>query len=465
MPQYLRIASPGVADPLALTILGVGTSRYSGNKDVIGMFSTGSKQATALLLRNHLPPMYITGNLRMQYKTKPLVVEGHSFQQVVVTYSGTDAEGKNRSSTEDMGYTTDMGTADWHDVTMAPREYVANAIDAVYKQGLSLDMVEIDIVENIRAKKDWTQVYVPVNEEILRFYWELHTRFLHFGRPELLERKLLPKIVEGDDKTRVYKKGVLVKVMDKPSVWDYNLGDELRLDESRNADDWDARRGIALALAHADRGSLAVVVKAVATAENRAALVETTLDPDYLRDRYSGDNKEGRQEEWKGAFAAVAGEQGVATSGLAGVASHVEAKGYVPFQMPANWITVLGEMEVPTEDKVLTESEKAGEIVSEPTPAMLQAVDDVWALLASFDLLNGKEKPPTKGFTTVMCAGAQVRGRYRDGTVFLHSDLSEMTPLLRKVALEEVTHHVTGAGDMSRDLQDFLFRLVTAIVW
>ena len=42
-----------------------------------------------------------------------------------------------------------------------------------------------------------------------------------------------------------------------------------------------------------------------------------------------------------------------------------------------------------------------------------------------------------------------------------HTDLGVgQSHMLLQVALEEVVHHVTGAGDMSRDLQDFLFRLV-----
>lgn len=464
--QFLRIASPGVADPMALTILGVGTSRYSGRGDVIGQFSSGSKLAAGLLLRNNLPPVIIPGNLRMTYGIRPIVVDGHDFQQVMVKYSGTDVDGKSRTSTEDLGYTLEWGVADWDDVTMAPREYVANAIDAVLKQGLGLDAVEIGLTDGIRAKKGWTQVYIPANEDIVRFYKELNLRFLHFGRKDLLEQKMLPKLVPGEEnKTRIYKKGVLVKTLEEPSVFDYNLGDELRLDESRNAGHWDVRYAVAKALAHATAGDLAKIIKAVATADNRAALVESSLDASYLEDKYSDENREERKTEWQDAFKRVAGEDGVASTGLTGVASHIRGKGKEAFVLPSNWVKVLGEMDAPTEDRILSASEKAGEVLSEPTADMVKAVDDVWDLLKLYDMTNDKEKPPVKAFMSIMDAGTQRRGEYRDGTVLLHVDMGSMSPLLRKVALEEVAHHVTGAGDMSRDLQDFMFRLVSVIAW
>ena len=226
---------------------------------------------------------------------------------------------------------------------------------------------------------------------------------------------------------------------------------------------------IAKALAHADvPSSLAVVIKAVATAPNKAALLETGLTADYLKDKYDSGSKEARQKQWKAGFAIVAGEQGVASSGLSGVASHITAKGFSPFVLPANWVDVLGDMDAPTEDKVLSTSERKGEVLSDPTPDMLRAVDEVWDVIVSMGMQNGKEKPPVKAFMSIMDAGmdagAQRRGEYRDGTVLLHTDLAA-GPLLKKVALEELAHHVTGATDMSRDLQDWLFRLVVAIVW
>ncbi len=249
--------------------------------------------------------------------------------------------------------------------------------------------------------------------------------------------------------------------MDDPSVYAYNPGDDLRSDASRNASACAVKYAIATALANAAAGQLATVIKAVATSEKKAALVETSLSGDYLKDRYSSGTRDKRQEEWKEALKIAAGDDGVATTGLTGVASHIVGKGYKPFVLPANWVDVLKDMDAPTEDKVLSASEKAGEVLSDPTEDMVKALDEVWGWLTTFEMTNGKDKPPVKGFMTVMDAGTQKRGEYRDGTVLIHTDIGTgRSPLLLKVMLEEVVHHVTGAGDMSRDLQDFLFRLV-----
>jgi hypothetical protein len=463
--QYLRIASPGIADPLALTIMGIGTSRYSTQAGTIGQFASGSKLAAGLLLRNALPPTIITGNLRMNYQTKEISVSGRNFQQVVVKYQGQDINGKNRSTTEDLGYTLEWGEADWFDVTMAPREYVANAIDAVTQQKLDFTNIEISLVDSIRAKKDWTQVYIPASDEIVNFLHELNLRFLHFDNKKYLTRKCLPKLVSLEPKTRIFKKGVLVSVLDQPSVWDYNLGDELKLDESRNASEHQVKYAIAKALAHADKGTLAVVMKALSMARNKVDLLEASLSTEYLKDAYDDETKDKRKEIWKEAFESVAGKAGVASTGLPGLASHLEAKGYVPFLLPQNWVDTLSSMDCQTEDKVLSKSERSGEVLSEASSDMIKAVDEIWELLLKHDLTNGKEKPKVKGFQKIMDAGRMKRGEYRDGVVLLHVDLSQMCPLLREVALEEIVHHVTGAADFSRDIQSFLFKLVIKMNW
>jgi len=474
--QFLRIANPGIADPTALTILGVGNTREAHVAGTIGMFASGSKLAAGLLLRNNLSPTIVMGNLRMTYGIEPITSGGQGFRQVMVKYGGTDINGKSKSSTEKLGYTLEWGTADWNDLTMAPREYVANAIDGTLLQGLSLDQVEIGLVDNIRAKAGWTQVYIPTftmedgkNEDIHRFFQELNLRFLHFGHADLLKRKLLPKLVPNESKTRIYKHGVLVAVLDYPSVWDYNLGDELSLDESRNASEWTVKHAISKALAHADAGALALVIKMTATADNKAELVETTLTADYLKDRYDTATVDARRAQWQQAFKSVAGENGVASSGLTGVDSHLENKGMKPFQVPANWLSVLEEMQVPTENQVLKDSHNAGENFTEPSADMVKVLDETWALLESFEMTRGKEKPPVKGFVQLMVGGSQKLGEYRKidgvGTVLIHNDIGATSTMLRTTMLEELVHHITGAGDMSRDLQDFLFRLVVVMAF
>ncbi len=66
-----------------------------------------------------------------------------------------------------------------------------------------------------------------------------------------------------------------------------------------------------------------------------------------------------------------------------------------------------------------------------------------------------------------------LNGFYRDGLVFINSDLAGSASLtnereglsnrLLKVALEEVSHHVTGSTDTSRDFQDYLLDLAVKL--
>lgn len=458
--MYLMVRNPGVADWRGFTTLGVSTTRYSGLAGTIGQFGSGSKLSIALLLRLGIRPVVITGNLTMEFFTKPEIVQGVTFNRVCVKFKGTDLDGSSKTSTDDLGFTLEWGVQDWTKPSMAFREFISNAIDGSIVSGGTHDNVEIEVVHKPRAKANHTAVFIPYTPEIEQCYRQLGKMFLHFGAPDLLERKLLPKREPSEDKVLIYKKGVLVAFVPGKSVFDYNLGDEFTLDESRNAHEWDVKYAVSMALKDAPAEQLATILTTLTKDKD---VWEGKLDPAYLLSTYeTGERKQKRVAAFKQAWKAVAGEKGVATSGSVNLSSFVEQKGYTPVQVPQNWLAVLEGYDVPSETKVLTKQEKEGKVLSEATADMVAAVDWVWGLLETFDLTNGKAKPPVKGFKTIMEGAAQTWGYYDEGTVYLHSDLSA-GKFLNKVALEEVVHHVTGAGDCSRDIQDFLFRMIVEI--
>ena len=79
-------------------------------------------------------------------------------------------------------------------------------------------------------------------------------------------------------------------------------------------------------------------------------------------------------------------------------------------------------------------------------------------------MTNGRQKPPCRCFYDHMEGGSQVRGEYQNGEVLAHSEIADSNnELLRVVVLEEIVHHCTGAGDLSRDLQQFAFRYATKL--
>jgi hypothetical protein len=105
--------------------------------------------------------------------------------------------------------------------------------------------VKIEIVDEaqVRARRNYTRVFVPMNAEVLDFFNNLGRWFLHFSEPDMLGKAILPKNNRnlGDRKAAViYRRGVRVREFessDQESLFDYNLND-LTIDESRKASDW-----------------------------------------------------------------------------------------------------------------------------------------------------------------------------------------------------------------------------------
>lgn len=126
--------------------------------------------------------------------------------------------------------------------------------------------MKIEIVDDtqVRAKRDHTRVFVPMNADVLTFYNDLGKWFLHFSEPESLSKSILPKRNRNlCDRTAavIYRRGVRVRefeASDTESLFDYNLND-LTIDEARKASDWDVKHHAGKALANADREILAML--------------------------------------------------------------------------------------------------------------------------------------------------------------------------------------------------------------
>lgn len=483
MPAFLKIENVGVCPPEGFTVLGVSLADTSQNQGVIGQFGSGNKHAVAVLLRNGLSPVVFAGSLRLEFSTRPQTVADNQaskeFARIVVKYGGTDpTTGASRSSTEDLGFVLEYGKQDWSEVALALREFVSNAIDRSIRESGDWSGVKIEVVDEaqVRAKRDFTRVFVPLSAEVLAFYNDLGKWFLHFSEPESLSKAILPKRNRnlGDRKAAViYRRGVRVREFessDTESLFDYNLND-LRIDEARKASDWDVRHHCGRALANADKTILAILFdKLVNTDESywEFGFDTYSLQPS---NRDSAEDDLRKRQNWQDAFTQVAGEDAVLTG--KGTVAQLERKGFKPIQAPENLVNAAEQYGVPSPGRVLSLDDLSGREISEPTPDGQAAVDFVWELLEQVGLTNSKEKPPVKCFTSILDAGVMLNGYYRGGTVFLHEDLGgtasivagrqALSDRLVKVALEEVSHHVTGATDNSRDFQDFLLDLAVKL--
>jgi hypothetical protein len=397
----------------------------------------------------------------------------------VVRYGGSDpSTGSSRSSTEDLGFVLDYGKQDWQEVALALREFGSNAIDRSIRENGDWSGVKVEVVDEgqVRAKRDHTRVFVPLNDEVLGFYNNLGKWFLHFSEPEALNKAILPKKNRnlGERKAAViYRRGVRVREFessDTESLFDYNLND-LTIDESRKASDWDVKHHCGKALAGADKGILALLFDRLLNSDRPAwefGFDTYSLQPSY---RDSAEDELRKRQNWQEAFALVAGEDAVLTG--KGAVDQLERKGYKPVQAPESLVLAAAQYGVQTPARVLSADELAGRAVTEPTPDALAAVDLVWELLEEAGLTNGKTKPPVQCFTSILDGGVMLNGYYREGVVYINADLAgsgsvvvgrgALSDRLVKVALEECVHFVSGSLDNSRDMQDFLLDLAVKL--
>jgi hypothetical protein len=483
MPAFLKIENCGVCPPEGFTVLGVSLADTSNNEGVIGQFGSGNKHGVAVCLRAGLAPVVFAGTLKLEFSTKPQTVSdglaSKDFGRVVVKYGGSDPiTGASRSSTEDLGFVLDYGKQDWQDVALALREFVSNAIDRSIREKGDWSGVKIEVVDDaqVRAKRDHTRVFVPMNADVLEFFNSLGKWFLHFSEPEALNNAILPKRNRnlGDRKAAViYRRGVRVREFessDTESLFDYNLND-LTIDEARKASDWDVKHACGKALANADKGILAMLFDRLINTDK--GVWEFSFDTYSLQPchRDSTDDERRKQRCWQEAFASVAGDDAVLT-GEASV-DQLGRKGYKPIKAPDNLVRAAEQYGVQTPGRVLSADELSGREISDATPDAQAAVDLVWDWLEETGLTNGKDKPPVKVFTSILNGGTMLNGYYRSGEVFINGDLAgagsvvggrqALPHRLLVVALEEVAHYVTEATDNSRDFQNFLLDMAVKL--
>jgi hypothetical protein len=516
--KYLMIQNPGILPPASVGLFGASTKRGEDKESgVIGTFGSGFSMSIGTLLRNSLPPIMFSGNLKMEFTTRTERVKSQNFARVQVKFGGKDEDGKSRSNTEDLGFVLDYGSHDWDNPELALREFVSNALDEVtiagqksfrlafladkgvqdeydlnseqtkeYRDALKIyrlygikqdfQNVVIEVVnENqVRAKAGHTRIFVPMNKNVEDFHKNLGKWFLHFSEPDSLNKEILPKNGRnlGTDKVAViYRRGVRVREIQyttTQSLFDYNF-QEIPLDESRKIDDWRVKTHAGQALARAKKNDISAFWQSF---YNNAKCWEHEFSQYSLTiSGHTPKEAEEIRKNWSDTFEAVVGSDAVvATKNGGEIAAR---KGYKVVTVSDEIYEAVKNLGVKTPDKVLTYDEKEGRVITDPTPDALCAVEFLWKVLRKHNLLNGKEYPKVKGFHKAMEASSQTLGFYRNGTVYLNNELGtnasenggwkQLTHQLIQTALEEICHHVTQEADFSRGFQDFAFNLTTRL--
>jgi hypothetical protein len=465
--KYLKIENPGVCPVEAFTVLGASLADTCDKPDIvkllIGQFGSGIKQSIALLLREQLNPYVFLSSLKLEFFVKEKVVKDElsekKVERICVNYSGKDENGKNKKSTEELTITTDFGRIIWDNVSMALREFVSNSIDFCLRKDGNWNNVNIEIVDEsqVRAKSGYTRIFIPINREVEKFYFNLGKWFLHFSEPEkVLESVLLKnnRNMDDNEKPCIYRRGVFVRTFehgDKKSLFDYNLN-SANLDEARKMGDWDAQYYSARALATCKDDK--ILAKYFYILDSNEFVNYWEYDFDSYGMGYITNNK----EMWETIFKRINGDRILCTPDKK---ERVERKGYQTYLVTQQIFDILAKTGIKTYVDVLTKNEAEGITILPPTDEMVSVCTGVWKFLERNHLTMNKEKCPIHSFVGIVDGGSDLRGFYRDDNIYIKH--TESGPELFKIVIEEITHYISGAVDGSIDMQHYLLDIIYAL--
>ena len=463
--RFLKIENQGVSDIEAILTMGVSTTRYSDNDNKIGMFGSGAKWAICTFLREGLTPIWYLGNLKVEFKTqlkqvKNIKGESRSYHYILAEISGKDSDGRQVNKTRDLGFTTDLGGIGWT-IDMALREIVCNAIDASYEMTGSKDGLQVETVNDssVRARAGFTRFFIEYNSVVGNFYQKMDENFLIFSSDKPFESHVIPKRTPGP--ALIYRRGVKVAVSPEANaLFDYNLRD-VEIDESRNVNRYTAESACAALIKVSQPTVIADFIRGVYENdsddlfENKFSTHELSVaswQPEY----------EQSMENWRTAFEMAFPSGTVATNEDAYYHERIQRKGFKPLIFKnTSVLRILSKCEAPTYENTLSKTEINGHEISPPTEEMETCLNKIWCLLEDcFKITDGKSKPEIFSFTKLMDGGATLHGYQINDSIYISRAING-SPLMTKVIIEEVAHHITGSTDLSRDFQDFAFRLAS----
>lgn len=418
--MLLKIENNGVAPVQGFTVLGVSTSR--GNSEKIGQFGSGNKHGINILMRNMLTPVVFLGNERLEFSTVKDKMGEKEFEQVIYHFRG---------ETHKTGFALEFGEMDWNDIGMGIREFISNAIDC------SGTDIKVELVSEMIPDPNKTQVYIPVNDQVKAYVNNLENYFLHFQGKEKETVLRRPNIQKG----KVYRKGVFVREIEKNSLFDYNFGDESKIDESRNMDDHSCSI-CAVKLLGKNVNLLKILIRDfVEDSQNKKwednfsyYYIDTKVFQQAWEELY-GKNTVICKDE---AFADMARKEGYNVK--------VIKRGYQFFEYS----------EIPDVFSVIGKAYSEGIVPMPATPIMRDVFNKVWNKLSSQGFCANKRKPELSGFQKNMGIMDNFLAGYYDPVqhkVFIHME-HEANVVTH---LEEICHAITGLKDNERGFQDFAF--------
>ena len=443
--MYFTIQNSGVTDVESLITLGLSTSR--GKSNTIGQFGSGFNMGMLALLRMGINPVVYCGKTKVEFYTEPAITStGNNYNKVFVKI------GNKRP--RELSMSLEYGCIDWNSVSMGLREFVSNAIDATCGD---MSKVNLGIKTSIPKYEDKTTVAVPLTPEVQRFYSEISTRFLHFANAgKSLDKKIISK--NKKENARIYRKGVFVREIGKiSSLFDYNFGEDIPIDEARNMDEY-ACSSAAADYITKDKEALKRIFIELTTVGS-SEFWEKELSAVWQFQW----NARNFSDTWKTAwYEAYSSKHVIISPNMSTIYDRAVAKGYIPVVIvDDSWYKYMMVAGIPTAISILDNVDTNGCEISDATDKVLCTFNKVWNTLSNLNMLNCKEKPQIKCFRKIMTGGSEIQGYYNDDVIYISLDYQESHGIM----LEEIGHYLTnGASDCSRDLQNFAFQVAGALI-
>lgn len=213
--KYLMIENKGKIEVNAFALLGASTKRNDPSK--IGFFGSGGCYALAGLFAHQIPFKIFSGTDSMNIYTEKERLGNSEFDAIKIEFKG---------KVKETGITTTAGPK-W-EPWFVIREFYCNALDEGEAVKKVVDESEITGIEGK------TRIYMGMTPEISKVidHWNAYFTNDRLSEPaKVNDLKLWPKY---DGYLRIYRKGILVHVSEKPetSLFDYDL-EEADIDESR----------------------------------------------------------------------------------------------------------------------------------------------------------------------------------------------------------------------------------------
>lgn len=421
--MYLAIQNTGVAPVEAFTVLGVSTAR--GDSSKIGQFGSGSKLGINVLLRAGLNPVIFLGSKKLEFFSKPAFMGEKQYNHVCYNYDG---------KIEKTGFSLEFGEMDWDATEMALRELISNAIDAV-----GVANVVLDVVAEPKSAEGMTGIFILLTPDVQKYYAKLSSKFLHFvGKNEI---SILDKQGENNQ-AQIYRKGVFVRslsVEKSVSMFNYNFGDSVKIDETRNMDDYTCQSEAARLF-----GENTDCLK-----KYFEGITSTTKvwedDFSFYHINYTKSNS-----AWESVY------PNTYFTDSAMIADIVRKQGK-KVVMVRNYSTLRNSVRAWDAAASITIVEKNGNTVVEATNTTMINAGKVWRKLIKLGLTNGKEMCSVKSFKAVVTETGGLRGYYENDCIYINVDDEGSFQTI----LEEFAHYITGKGDGERIFQEFAFNVAT----